>query len=103
MGKEIIVTETEQIRKTPNFNTELALSKIMSGLFTIVVTGGIFYMLLRVLFRGHPEVIWTQGFWTHWYNWILPFLCMFGMPLVVIFVYLASVIGAFSVILGKYK
>ena len=100
---ESIVTESEQTRKTPNFNTELALSEIKGGLFKIVVMAGALYVLFRVLFRGDLEVIWTQGFWTHWYNWILPFLCLFGMPLVGIFVYLDSVIDAFSVILGKRK
>jgi hypothetical protein len=97
------VSELEQTRKTPNFNTELALSAIKGGLVTIVVTSSILYWLLRILFRGHLEVIWTVEFWAHWYNWIIPFLFMFGMPLVAIFVYLDIVTEAFSVILGKYK
>lgn len=102
-GDVILVTDSEQTRKTPDFNTELALSHIRGGLFTILVLAGLFYIMFRVLFRPHPEVIWTLEFWTHWYNWILPVLCIFGMPFVAIVVYLDSVIDAFSVIFGKLK
>ena len=95
------MTQPEPTRKTPDYNTELALSHIRGGLFMIVVLAGLSYMMFRLLFRPHPEAIWTLAFWTHWYNWILPVVCLFGMPFVAIVVYLDSVIDALSVMIGK--
>jgi hypothetical protein len=90
--------ESEQARKTPDFNTRLALKEIKGGLLRIVVIGGVLYACIRVLFRGDPEKIWSS-----WYIWIIPFLCIASMPLVGIFIFIDSVIKAFSVILGKRK
>jgi hypothetical protein len=90
--------ESEQARKTPDFNTRLAHKAIKGGLLRVVVTAAVLYTLIRVLFRGDLEKIWSS-----WYFWIIPFLGIVSMPLVGIFICMDSVIKAFSVILGKRK
>lgn len=69
--------ESEQARKTADFNTRFGLDEITRGLFRIVLITGALYGLNRVLFRGDLESIFSS-----WYVWILPCLCIVSMPLV---------------------
>jgi len=94
---ESIVTESEKARKTPDFNTRLASNEIIKGLVYVVVLAGILYATIRYIFRGNdPGSILSS-----WYRWIVPFLCIFSMPLLGLFFELEIVLEGISVLTDK--
>jgi|WetSurSiteA1Bulk_404760.scaffolds.fasta_scaffold46827_2 hypothetical protein len=92
------LTESGQERTVPNFDTKLALKMIKGGVFFVILSAGMIYAFVSILFRGNTVTILQT-----WYMWTTPFLILISLPLLLLLLgIIGFVIGA-SFFISKKK
>jgi hypothetical protein len=110
---EIVLADLEQIRATPNFDTKLAFSEIISGLGYIIIfvlIGCIDYFgFFLDINKGNPEIIGSSGRILT-LSFLCPFFCLLPiflllviMPLAYLFLGLKLIIESVLVFITKYN